>query len=54
MTVDDLNTLLDFHYWARDRVLEAGRLTPLFARLRLVSAVAGCSSDITAAVQSVF
>jgi uncharacterized damage-inducible protein DinB len=34
MTVDDLNTLLDFHYWARDRVLDAaGRLTPeQFAR----------------------
>src|SRR5439155_20675774 len=28
MTLDDLRTLLDFHYWARDRVLEAaGRLT---------------------------
>jgi uncharacterized damage-inducible protein DinB len=23
MTYDDLNTLLDYHYWARDRVLEA-------------------------------
>ena len=23
MTFDDLNTLLDYHYWARDRVLDA-------------------------------
>ena len=29
MTLDDLQTLLDFHYWARDRVLDAAvRLTP--------------------------
>jgi uncharacterized damage-inducible protein DinB len=29
MTLDDLKALLDFHYWARDRVLDAGaRLTP--------------------------
>ncbi|MBZ5580179.1 MAG: DinB family protein [Acidobacteriia bacterium] len=29
MTLDDLKTLLDFHYWARDRVLDAAaRLTP--------------------------
>ncbi|HUI76392.1 MAG TPA: DinB family protein [Bryobacteraceae bacterium] len=29
MTLADLKTLLDFHYWARDRVLHAaGRLTP--------------------------
>lgn len=29
MTLDDLKTLLDFHYWARDRALAAAaRLTP--------------------------
>lgn len=29
MHLDDLRTLLDYHYWARDRVLAAaGRLTP--------------------------
>src|SRR5947207_7420151 len=29
MTVHDLQTLLDYHYWARDRVFEAiERLTP--------------------------
>ena len=29
MTIDDLKTLLDFHYWARDRVLDAAaKLTP--------------------------
>ena len=29
MTLDDLKTLLDFHYWARDRVLDAAaELTP--------------------------
>ena len=29
MTYDDLNTLLNYHYWARDRVLDAvGSLTP--------------------------
>jgi len=29
MTLDDLKTLVDYHYWARDRVLEAAsRLTP--------------------------
>jgi uncharacterized damage-inducible protein DinB len=29
MTLDDLKTLLDFHFWARDRVLQsAARLTP--------------------------
>jgi hypothetical protein len=29
MTLDDLNTPLDFHYWARDRVPDAAaRLTP--------------------------
>lgn len=29
MTFDDLNTLLDYHYWARDRVLDAvSALTP--------------------------
>jgi uncharacterized damage-inducible protein DinB len=29
MQLADLRTLLDYHYWARDRVLEAaGRLTP--------------------------
>ena len=29
MTLDDLKTLLDFHYWARDRALDAAaRLTP--------------------------
>ena len=29
MTIDDLRTLLDFHYWARDRVLDAAeKLTP--------------------------
>jgi uncharacterized damage-inducible protein DinB len=29
VTLDDLSTLLDFHYWARDRVLDAaGRLIP--------------------------
>jgi uncharacterized damage-inducible protein DinB len=29
MTLDDLKTLLDYHYWARDRVLDsAARLTP--------------------------
>src|SRR5260221_7369758 len=29
MTLDDLKTLLDFHYWPRDRALDAvGRLTP--------------------------
>jgi uncharacterized damage-inducible protein DinB len=28
MTLDDLKTMADFHYWARDRVLDAaGRLT---------------------------
>lgn len=29
MNVDDLNTMLDYHYWARDRLLDA--LTPLSA-----------------------
>ncbi|HXE80190.1 MAG TPA: DinB family protein [Vicinamibacterales bacterium] len=29
MTHDQLRTLLDYHYWARDRILDAaGRLTP--------------------------
>ena len=29
MTLQDLRTLLDYHYWARDRALDAvGRLTP--------------------------
>lgn len=29
MTLDDLKTLLDFHFWARDRVFDAAaRLTP--------------------------
>ena len=29
MTIDDLRTLLDYHYWARDRMLEAVEaLTP--------------------------
>jgi uncharacterized damage-inducible protein DinB len=29
MTLDDLDALLDFHYWARDRVLDAAaKLTP--------------------------
>src|SRR3954468_14059061 len=29
MTIDDLKTLLDFHYWARDRALDgAEKLTP--------------------------
>jgi uncharacterized damage-inducible protein DinB len=29
MNLDDLRTLLDYHYWARDRVLDAAaRLTP--------------------------
>ena len=29
MTIDELDTLLDFHYWARDRVLDAAaKLTP--------------------------
>jgi len=29
MTLDDLKTLVDFHYWARDRVLDAAaRLSP--------------------------
>ena len=29
MTIDDLDALLDFHYWARDRVLDAAAaLTP--------------------------
>ena len=29
MTLDDLKTLIDFHYWARDRALDAAaRLTP--------------------------
>jgi uncharacterized damage-inducible protein DinB len=29
MTAQDLQTMLDYHYWARDRVLEAvGALTP--------------------------
>jgi uncharacterized damage-inducible protein DinB len=29
MTYDDLNTMLDYHYWARDRVLDgAAALTP--------------------------
>ena len=29
MTLDDLDALIDFHYWARDRVLDAAaRLTP--------------------------
>ncbi len=29
MNLQDLRTLLDFHYWARDRVLDAvGALTP--------------------------
>ena len=26
MTLDDLKTLIDFHYWARDRVLDAAEL----------------------------
>ena len=29
MTYDDLNTLLDYHYWARDLLLDA--VTPLTA-----------------------
>ena len=29
MTHQDLQTLLDFHYWARDRVLEAAAALPL-------------------------
>jgi uncharacterized damage-inducible protein DinB len=28
MTHHDLETLLDFHYWARDRILDAVRLLP--------------------------
>ena len=29
MTLDDLDALLDFHYWARDRVIDAAaKLTP--------------------------
>ena len=34
MTLDDLDALLDFHYWARDRALgAAAKLTPeQFAR----------------------
>ena len=29
MTIDDLDALLDFHYWARDRVPDAAAaLTP--------------------------
>ena len=29
MNLQDLRTLLDYHYWARDRALEAaGKLTP--------------------------
>ena len=29
MTIEDLRTLLDYHYWARDRVLDAvDALTP--------------------------
>jgi len=26
MTLADLKTLIDFHYWARDRVLDAAEL----------------------------
>jgi len=29
VTLDDIKTLLDFHYWARDRALDAAaKLTP--------------------------
>ena len=26
MTIDDVRTLLEYHYWARDRMLDAGAL----------------------------
>jgi uncharacterized damage-inducible protein DinB len=29
MSIDDLRTLLDYHYWARDRVLDAAEALPL-------------------------
>ncbi|MSO56103.1 MAG: hypothetical protein EXQ55_04160 [Acidobacteria bacterium] len=28
MNFQDLNTLLDYHYWARDRMLAVEQLTP--------------------------